>query len=138
MKRFTFRKFVDLQPTTSPKFVHLQPTSSHYCDSPLVQGGLEILREVAIYLPSTHQNKELVGICDNLMRPKIYCPASFINGLFLQTSEELSTPTVNKSKKKNGGENKSEKIKWTEKQKDIVNFFTAKCKLVEESMWKNP
>ena len=65
------------------------------------------------------------------MRPKIYCPGSFINDLFLQTSEELSTPTVNKSKKKNGGENKSEKIKWTGKQKDIDNFFTAKCKLVD-------
>ena len=106
--------------------------SSHYCVSSLDQGGLEILCEVTIYLPPTPQNKELVRICDNLMRPKIYFgPASFINRSFLQTSEEVITPTVNKSKKKDGGENKSEKIKWTEKQKDIDNFFNAKCKLVD-------
>ena len=48
----------------------------------------------------------------------------------LQTSEKVSTPTLNKSKKKDVRENKAD-MKWTEKQKDIWKFFTVKCKPVD-------
>ena len=37
---------------------------------------------------------------------------------------------MNKSKKKDNGENKTE-AKWTEEQNDIRSFFTAKCKPVD-------
>ena len=75
--------------------------------------------------------KELLGINDNLIKLQIYSrPERFIIGLFLQTSEEVSTPTVNKSNKNDGGENRTETA-WTEKQKDIRSFFTAKCKPVD-------
>lgn len=86
-------------------------TSSHHCFSPLFQGGLEISCEVGIYLPSTQKNKELVGIYDNL-KPQIYpLSKSFIIGWSLQTSEEVSSPTVNKSKKNGGEEKKKQKEK---------------------------
>ena len=49
-------------------------------------------------------------------------------GSFLQTSTEVSTPlTASKSKRKDAGEKKLEKIR-IDNQKDIRNFFSAKSK----------
>ena len=101
-------------------------TSSHYSVSLLVQSRLEIPFQVWIYLPPTQKNKELVGISDKLITPLIcFRPESFVISSFLQTSGEASTTTANKSKKKDGGQNKT-CTKWPENQKDISSFYTAK------------
>ena len=74
-------------------------TSSQYCDSPLVQGELEIPCEVGIYLPPTQKSNELVEIYTNVIQPQIYPRLkSFMTGSLLQTSTEVFTPlTANKS-----------------------------------------
>ena len=50
----------------------VEPTSLKYYVSPLVQGGLEIMGRVKIFLPRTKKNKELVKIFQSLIEPNIY------------------------------------------------------------------
>ena len=67
---------------------------------------LKSLAKLEFTCHNPKKDNELVGIYNNLIQPQIYPRLKgFMNGSFLQTSTEVSTPlTANKSKKKEAGE----------------------------------
>ena len=98
-------------------------SSSNYCVSPLVQGGLEIPCTVAIYMPRTLKNKQLIDVFKIMIESQIYPrEESFVAGYFLATHE-----TKDKHGERGGTrelKKKDDASTNNDTQKDIRAFFS--------------
>ena len=107
-------------------------TSSRYCVSSLVQGGLEILYEVGIYL---HQPKKITSLSESAI--------TLSNRKSWKLYDLFSFANVNRSIHATYRKQIEEKRRWRKKnleknridnQKDIRNFFSANFHLEETTV----
>ena len=81
--------------------VEAKLTSNHYCSSPIIQGGLEILCKVSIKMPATMLHRNLLMRYEEMVLHLYTEPEeSIMMGSFVFDDIEESEPEINTSRKK--------------------------------------